>query len=354
MGGPLSCDAHSNEKAVNHHLGWRYHRSIVSSSSPLHAQPPRVAILLAFGSVYLCWGATYAAMSIGVRLLPATILAGTRMMVGALIMLAFCGLRGKQIFYGLRVMAWLGLLGTLMLFGGNIFLVWSEKYLASGLAALLVAVVPLYVALIESILPAGERLRPRGMVGLALGLIALIALLWPSFHTAMHLHNHSRPMQIIAALAVLFGALSWAAGSVLFRRLRLPVDPLVAAGWEMMAASLCNLTIATTVWQWKQATWNADSIGAVGYLVLFGSLLGFSCYIWLIHHVPVAKAATYAYVNPVVAVILGAVVLGEHLQPTEYLGMAAVVCAVALVTTSQMQSGRPAAEIEAPPLEQEA
>lgn len=315
--------------------------------------PHRIAILLAFTSVYLCWGATYTAVSIGVRLLPATILAGSRMLAGAAIMLTFCSLLGKTIFYRPGIMAWLGLLGALLLFGGNIGLVWSEQYLASGLAALLVAVVPLYVAIIESLLPGGERLRMRGIVGLGLGFLALVALLWPSFHQALTTHGVSGRMQIIAALVVLLGALSWSIGSVLFRRLKLPVDPLVAAGWEMMSAGLCNIVAASVAWQWPHADWNRRSVSAVAYLVLFGSLLGFSCYIWLIHHVPVAKVATYAYVNPVVAVILGAVVLGERLEPEEYLGMAAVVCAVALVTSSQMKSGRPAAEIEAGPVEQE-
>ena len=324
--------------------------STTESSNP---RPHRIAILLAFSSVYLCWGATYTAVSIGVRLLPATILAGTRMLAGAAIMLTFCTLRGKRIFYRPGVMAWLGLLGALLLFGGNIGLVWSEKYLASGLAALLVAVIPLYVAVIESLLPGGERLRLRGIVGLGLGFLALVALLWPSFHAALRTHGASGPLQIIAALVVLLGALSWSIGSVLFRHLRLPVDPLVAAGWEMMSAGLCNVFAASITWQWPHAVWNTRSESAVVYLVLFGSLMGFSCYIWLIHHVPVAKVATYAYVNPVVAVILGAVVLGERLEPEEYLGMAAVVCAVAMVTSSQMKRGRSAAEIEASPVEQE-
>jgi drug/metabolite transporter (DMT)-like permease len=293
-------------------------------------------------------------MSIGVRLLPATILAGARMLIGAIIMLTACALAGKQLVHRRGIMARLGFLGILMLFGGNIGLVWSEKYLTSGLAALLVAVVPLYVAVIESLSPAGERLRLRGVLGLTLGLAALVALLWPSFHAALANPGSGRLMQIAAALVVLLGALSWATGSVLFRRFRLPVDPLVAAGWEMLAAGLCNCFFATVTWQWPHAIWNKQSIGAVGYLVLFGSLLGFSCYIWLIHHVPVAKVATYAYVNPVVAVILGAVILHEHLQPTEYVGMVAVVCAVALVTSSQMKSGRSVAEFEVGPVEREA
>lgn len=310
---------------------------------------------MAFGSVYLCWGATYTAMSIGVRLLPPAILAGTRMLIGAAVMLSFCALTGKQIFYSRGAMARLALVGAMMLFCGNLGLVWSEQYLASGLSALIAAVIPLYVAIIESLLPGGERLRLRGIAGLGLGLLALVALLWPSIRAALREpHRAAGAMQIVAAAVILLGALSWAAGSVLFRRMRLPVHPLVAAGWEMLAAGLCNVLLATVMWQWPRAHWTARSIGAVGYLVLFGSLLGFSCYIWLIHHVPVAKVATYAYVNPVVAVILGALVLREHLQPTEYTGMVAVLCAVALVTSSQMKSGRPAAEIEVAPVQKEA
>ncbi len=326
----------------------------VSSSSTSTAHPARFAILVAFGSVYLCWGATYTAMSIGVRLLPAPILAGTRMLAGAAIMLSFCALSGKPLWPGPRTMGWLALLGAMMLFAGNVGLVWSETWLPSGLAALIVAVIPLYVATIEGLLPGGERLRARGVIGLGLGFLALLALLWPSFHAAVDAHSHLGAMQLVAAAVVLLGGASWAFGSVMFRRLRLPVHPLVAAGWEMLAAGLCNLLLATSLWQWPYAHWNLRSVGAVGYLVLFGSLLGFSCYIWLIHHVPVSRVATYAYVNPVVAVILGAVVLGEHLRPTEYAGMFAVLGAVALVTSSEMQSGRKAAEIEAGPVEREA
>jgi len=320
-------------------------------SSPQN-KPAQIAVVLAFASIYLCWGATYTAMSVGVRLLPPTILAGTRLMISACLLLVFCFFTGKKIFYGRGVMVRLGLLGLMLLFGGNIGLVWSEKYVASGLAALIVAVTPLYVAVIESLLPHGERLQPRGMVGLALGFFALLALLWPSFHDALR-PTHGSEMQVLASMVLLLGALSFASGSVLSRRMQLPVHPLVAAGWEMMAASVANLFFATALWQWPQAHWTRDSIASIGYLILFGSLLGFSCYIWLIHHVPVAKVATYAYVNPVVAVILGMVILGETMHVSEGIGMVAVIGAVALVTSSQMKSGRPAAEIEVTPIESE-
>lgn len=313
-----------------------------------------MAIALAFVSVYICWGATYTAMSIGVRLLPAPILAGTRMIIGATIMLTACALAGKKLFYDRRTMGWLALVGFLMLFCGNVGLVWSEKYVPSGLAALIVAIMPLQAAIIESLLPSGERLRRRGILGLLLGLVALGALLWPRLHEALEPHQAGRTMLLLPALVLLLGTLSFASGSVIFRHQRLPVHPLVAAGWEMFVAGVCNLILATSLWQWPYAVWNERSWAAIGYLVLFGSLLGFSCYIWLIHHVPVAKVATYAYVNPVVAVILGALVLGEHMQRSEYFGMVAVLGAVALVTSSQMKSGRKTAEIEVNPVESEA
>jgi drug/metabolite transporter (DMT)-like permease len=317
--------------------------------SELRATPSRLLIVLAFLSVYFCWSATYTAMRVGVTLLPATVLAGVRLLIGAAIMLAFCALRGRRIFYGKRIMWRLMLLGVMLLFGGNLGLVWSEKYLPSGLAALIVAVVPLYVVLIEMALPDGDRLRKQGYFGLGLGFCALVALLWPSLRIGIDGH----PMQILAIGAILVGAFSWASGSVLSRRMNLPVDPLVAAGWEMFAAGATNVIFATLFWQWPHAEWNWLSTGCVGYLILFGSLLGFSCYIWLIAHVPVAKVATYAYVNPMIAVVLGALILHEKLVSTEFFGMVAIIVAVALVTSSKLTSGRRAAEVECAPVESE-
>lgn len=313
-------------------------------------KPARLSIVLAFLSLYFCWSATYTAMRVGVELLPATVLAGVRLILAATIMLAFCALRGKRVFYSRHVMARLALLGVMLLFGGNIGLVWSENYLSSGLAALIAAVIPLYVVLIESAVPNGDRLRAQGYFGLGLGFCALVALLWPSLWIGIEGH----PMQILAITAILVGAFSFAAGSVLSRRMKLPVDFLVAAGWEMLAAGAVNIFFATLFWRWPHAVWNWRSVDCVGYLVLFGSLVGFGSYIWLIAHVPVSKVATYAYVNPMIAVLLGAVVLHEKLAPTEYIGMVAIIISVALVTSSKLSSGKEAAEIECTAIESEA
>jgi drug/metabolite transporter (DMT)-like permease len=321
----------------------------VSLVSGGRGTPSRLSIVVAFICVYFCWGATYTAMRVGVELLPATILAGTRMLIGAAIMLTVCALRGRRLLWEPAVMGRLLLLGVMLLFCGNIALVWSEKYLASGLAALIVAVVPLYVALIE-MMTGGDRLRRQGYAGLALGFVAIFALLWPSLREGRSGH----PMQALAIVGVLLGAFSWASGSVLSRRMKLPVDPLVSAGWQMLAAGVTNILFATLFWQWPKAVWSWGSVASVGYLVLFGSLLGFSCYTWLIAHVPVAKVSTYAFVNPMVAVILGAVLLHERLAPTEYIGMVAIVIAVALVTSSRLKSGKEVAEVECVAVESEA
>lgn len=295
-------------------------------------KPSQALIVLALLTVYFCWSATYTAMRVGDTMLPATVFAGVRMLIAAAIVLGFCVLRRRRVLYERAIMGRLMLLGVMLLFGGNIGLVWSEKYLPSGLAALIVAVVPLYVALIELMSPRGDRLRPQGYFGLALGFCSLIALLWPSLRGGLEGH----PMQILATIAILLGALSWAAGSVLSRRMNLPVDPLVAAGWEMFAAGVTNVFFATAFWRWPHAVWNWRSVGCVGYLVIFGSLLGFNSYIWLIAHVPVSKVSTYAYVNPLIAVVLGALLLHEKLVSTEYVGMVAILISVALVTSSKL------------------
>ena len=304
-------------------------------------------VLLAFGCVYVFWGSTYTAIRVGTQLLPAFLLTGVRFLISGTLMLAWCRFRGLRVFVAAKDMAWLALLGFLMLGIGNFALVWSEKSLPSGLAALVVAVVPLYVAVLGLILPGGERLRQRGWLGLLLGFSGLAVLLWPSMREGGSSHSG----QAAGGAVLLLGSLAWAGGSMLSRRLKLPVHVLVAAGWEMLVAGIVNAPLATADREWPHAHWTHAAFGSIAYLVTFGSLVGFTAYIWLLEHIPVPKVATYAYVNPVVAVILGALILGERLSATEYIGMVAVVIAVGLVTSSQLQAGKPAVELECAPVE---
>jgi drug/metabolite transporter (DMT)-like permease len=271
------------------------------------------------------------------------LLTGTRFLISGSLLLLFCRLRGLRVSYPRREMAWLALFGVLMLGISGFALVWSEKVLPSGLSALIVAVVPLYVALLEKILPGGEQLHPRGLTGLLLGFGGLGVLMWPSLRNGIS----GQGQQALAAAALLIGSFSWAVGSLLSRRAKLGVDVLVSAGWQMFFAGAGNMLLSTVFDRWSEARWTPPAAYSIAYLVTFGSWVGYTAYVWLLKHVPVGKVATYAYVNPMVAVLLGFLLLGERLVLTEYLGMFLVVIAVALVTSSQVRSATPKSEIEA-------
>jgi drug/metabolite transporter (DMT)-like permease len=310
--------------------------AIVSAESPHSESKPatRLSIVLAFASVYFFWGSTYTAIRIGAAEMPALLLAGTRFLIAGTILLAWCRIRGFRIVFPARTMLLLGVMGLLLLGGGNVGLVYAEETLPSGLSSLIVAVVPLYVALIEMFLPGGEPMPPRGWLGMSIGFVGLAALLWPSLRTGFA-GDHSRLLAIIALLA---GALCWTVGSIFSRRTKLPVNSLVAASWQMLAAGIFNTCLGSLLGQWPQFHLNKAAVGSLAWLVTGGSLLGYTGFIYLIEHVPVAKVTSYAYVNPVVAVLLGIFLMHERPEAAEFIGMAAVVIAVFLLTTAQMKT----------------
>ncbi len=228
------------------------------------------------------------------------------------------------------------LIGLLLLGGGNVGLVYAEEIVPSGLASLVLAVIPLYVALIEMFLPGGEPLPARGWLGMALGFAGLVALLWPSLRHGLA----GDRARLWAVAALLAGALCWSVGSVVSRRARLRVNSFVAAAWQMLAAGACSTALGTVLGQWPRFHVNASALCSQAYLITCGSLLGHSEYIYLLEHVPVGKVASYAYVNPVVAVLLGILLLHERPAAEEFAGMVAVLLAVFLLTTSQFEARR--------------
>ena len=213
-------------------------------------------------------------------------------------------------------------------------LVYAERTVPSGLASLVLAVTPLYVALIEMFLPGGEPLKARGWLGMTLGSFALGLLVWPSLQIGL---DGNRTL-LVAIAVLLAGGLSWTVGSIFSRRSRLPVNSLVAAAWQMLAAGIVNTLLGTALGQWPQFHLDHNSVGSLAWLVTGGSLLGYTCFIYLLEHVPVGRVSSYAYVNPVVAVLLGILLLHERPAAAEFAGMAGIVIAVFLLTTSQVRA----------------
>ncbi len=285
--------------------------------------------MLSFACVYFFWGSTYTAISIGAAQMPALLLSGTRFFIAGAILLAWCRWRGLRLLWPSRTMLILGLVGFFLLSGSNVTLVYAEKTVPSGLASLVLAVTPLFIALAEMLLPGGEPLPVRGWLGMALGFAGLAALVWPSLHTGFA-GDFTR---LVAIGALLAGALAWTVGSILSRHARLPVNSFVAAAWQMLIAGAFCTLLGTALGQWPDFHVNLASVGSQAWLITGGSLVGYSAFVYLLEHVPVAKVASYCYVNPVVAVLLGIVLLHERPERAEFAGMAAIVVAVFLLTT---------------------
>jgi drug/metabolite transporter (DMT)-like permease len=304
------------------------------------------SIVLAFASLYFFWGSTYTAIRVGAALMPAPLLAGTRFLIAGAILLAWCRWRGLRLLWPPKTMLVLAVIGLLLLSGSNVALVHAEKSVPSGLASLVFAVMPLYVALAEMLLPGGEPLPARGWFGIALGFAGLAALVWPSLRTGMA----GDYAQLVGIGVLLAGALAWTVGSIFSRHMPLPVDSFVAAAWQMVIAGVFSTLLGTALGEWPDFHVNAASVGSLAYLITGGSLLGYTAFIYLLEHVPVAKVASYAYVNPVVAVLLGIFLLHERPEKAEYVGMAAIIVAVFLLTSSQIKTkgAAQASELEPP------
>jgi drug/metabolite transporter (DMT)-like permease len=304
------------------------------SAHPAKKTVSRASIVLAFASVYFFWGSTYTAIRIGAAEMPALLLAGMRFVIAGGLLLGWCRWHGLRIIWPAGIMLRLGLIGLLLLGGGNVGLIYAEKTVSSGLASLVLAVIPLYVALIEMLLPGGEPLPVRGWLGIALGFVGLGALLMPSLRSGL-----AGDRSLLLALGVLLaGAFSWTVGSILSRRSRLPVNSFVAAAWQMLAAGALSTLLGTALGQWPQCNLDVRAVGSLAWLITGGSLLGYTCFIYLLEHVPVAKVSSHSYVNPVVAVLLGIFLLHERPAVAEYAGMAGIVVAVFLLTTAKVRA----------------
>jgi drug/metabolite transporter (DMT)-like permease len=293
-------------------------------------RPSPVKIVLAFAAVYTLWGSTYLAIRLAIETLPPFLMTGTRFTLAGLILFVWAVLKGERFIPPLDLWRRALVIGGLLLLGGNGGVVWSERYVATGLAALLVSTEPLWVVILNWAI---SRQRPnwKVLLGILIGLVGVAMLVGDGLRS-----NGQSKWTLVAGGVVLVAAFSWAAGSVYSSRRPLKVSTLMAAGMQMLAGGFLLLLLAVVTGDplrlnLANASWT--SIGAFFYLLIFGSLVGFTAYSWLLNNVAPARAATYAYVNPVVAVLLGWLVASEPLTRQMLIAAAVIIGSVILITT---------------------
>ena len=289
-------------------------------------------VILAFGLVYLFWGSTYLGIDIAVQTIPPALMCATRFAIAGVVMLAICAATGRRIFYSPKQILGASAVGLLLLMGGNLTLSYAELTVSSGLAALIIAITPLWFLVIDSLLGSDHHISRRGKAGLLLGILGLFVLVWPDLQAGSLGHK-----ELWAAVSLIFGSFTWALGSVLSKRWQAGMDVFSATGWQVTAASVGNFIFALLNGDLHRVQWTARGIGAVMYLVVCGSWIGYTAYIWLLDNVPTSKVSTYAYVNPVVAVFLGWLILHERVDRYILAGSVIVVLSVILVTSAKIK-----------------
>jgi len=285
-----------------------------------------------FGLVYVFWGSTYLGIDIAVEHIPPALMCATRFTIAGTIMLAYCLAAGHNIRYSWRELVQLAVVGNLLLMGGNLTLSYAEQYIPSGLAALLVASIPLWFLILDSLMLGHHQVSARGLLGLGLGLAGTAVLLWPKLSTT----NDVGRKELWWSIALIGASLSWAFGSVLAKKWQSGAPTFGATSWQVLFAGFGNLVFTVLHHDFHHAVWTARGIGAIAYLVIGGSLIGYTAYIYILGHAPTAKVSTYAYVNPVVAVFLGWLVLHETIDRYILAGSAIVIASVILVTSASV------------------
>jgi drug/metabolite transporter (DMT)-like permease len=292
------------------------------------ARAKRGRLIAAFAAVYVIWGSTYLAIRYAVGTIPPFLMAGTRFLVSGAILYAWARRRGTEA--PSRAVWRAGTItGVLMLFGGNGGVVWAEQRVPSGITALLVAVVPLWMVLMEWLRPGGRRPHSAVFLGLVLGLAGIVLLVGPGAFVG---HGD---VDTIGALALMVAAIAWAAGSIYSRHAARPSSAVMATALQMLTGGVVFMLVAAVSGELTRFDIHAVTLpSAIGYfyLVTFGSLVGFTAYVYLLRNTTPAKASTYAYVNPVVAVVLGWAIANEPISWRTMLAAAVILAGVAIIS----------------------
>ncbi len=302
-------------------------------------KPQIVVMIAAFAAIYIFWGSTYLGIKYAIETLPPFLMAGARFVTAGLILFAWA--RFTKDYEKPTGAHWRTALivGTLLLVGGNGGVVFAQHYLPSSVAALLVATEPFWIVLLSWLWLKNGRPGRKSIFGLIVGFIGVSLLIMgqPAADAGGAGIGYA---QVLATLAVLGAALSWATGSIYGLRAAVPRSAILTSGMQMMAGGMVLLVISLIKGEWSAFDITAVSVSswiALLYLVVFGSLIGFTAYSWLLKNAPPSKVSTYAYVNPVIAVMLGWLIAGENLTGQMLAGAAVVVASVALITSKQIE-----------------
>ena len=298
---------------------------------------PVSGMIAAFAAVYVIWGSTYLGIRYAVESIPPFLMAGTRNLAAGLLLYAFVRARGGA---GPSRIEWRNavITGGLLLTIGNGGVTWAEQVIPSSVTALVVALTPLWMVLLDWLRPGGMRPRPFVIAGLAVGFMG-VALL-ASGHG-----NHPGPAYDWGIAALMVASLSWAFGSIFNRQARKPASPLLGVAMQMIAGGALLLGLAVVRGEAAQFSFDRVtflSVGAWLYLTAFGSLVGYTCYVWLLHASTPARVATYAYVNPFIAVLLGCTVGNETFSRELLVAGALIIAAVVLIVRGGAAKSEPA------------
>ena len=301
----------------------------------------KLRIWSALIAVYICWGSTYLAIRFAVATMPPFLMAATRFLVPGAILFIWRRASGDR---GPTRLEWrsAAIVGALLLLLGNGSVVWAEQRVVSSIAALLVSTAPLWMVLIDAVRPGGRRPNWQTAAGVLVGFFGILLLVGP-----LGLAGNRQSIDPFGLAVLLMGAVFWAVGSLYNRGARLPASPLLGTGMEMLAGGAGLLILGTLTGEWSQlqlSAITARSLWALAYLIVFGSLIGYASYTWLLRAAPTPLVSTYAYVNPLIAVFIGSLLAQEPLNARILLSALVIIGAVAQINTSRMAAPQ-AAEV---------
>jgi len=294
----------------------------------------KTKIWIALAALYVVWGSTYLGMRIAIETIPPFIHGAIRFCVSGVILIIWQRLAGEPL---PSPRQWLSctIIGMLLLVGGNGLVAWAEQTIPSGISALIVGAVPMFMVIAEAMRPRGNKPTLKAIIGLCAGFVGIYILVAPSHHL------DGSSLNIGGVVAVLLACVFWSIGSVYSKSAELPSSAFMTTGIEMLmgGAGLLVLSLLTNeLPSWHIADVSARSIYGMAYLILVGSMIGFGSYIWLLKHAPISLVSTYAYVNPVVAVLLGNWIASEPLDPHIWIATAIIVGSVMLINSKKKSS----------------